>query len=249
MRTQSSPVTSQPLARISTVWARCLLTLLLAALGTVMIPANGRATISFDAGICNPSDGCNQSINFTPAVTGTTILDDTNPPNPFYQVSATSDGTVVLHGSGSTIDNNAGGGFTLLILTPVCPAPDGLCYGWTTIEFQADSLIGTQPTGTTGLVLTAMDQFGTLFSSPSLAFPWEGNNGENQHFHVHSDYPNTVITELRINYTDPLGGGNTIQDIHNIDVHSVPVPVPEPSSFLLVGLSLLAIRPFLRRYL
>ena len=250
MTTQSSSVTSKPLAWISTLWARCLLTLLLAAFGTVVFPATSRATITFDLGQCVSSEGCDQTINFPGNGLGTTVVDDTNPPNPFYHVSATSDGTVVLDTSGGTIKNDiATAGLTRIVLTPVCPAPDGLCYGWTTIEFQLDSLKGAQPLGTLGLVLTAIDQKGVSFSSGSLAFPWEGNNGENQHYHVHSDYPNEIITQLIVTYADPLGGGNTIQDMHNIDVHSAPVPVPEPSSFLLVGLSLLAIRPFLRRYL
>jgi PEP-CTERM motif-containing protein len=225
---------------------RYFLAILLAALGITILPSISRATISFDLGICNPSDGCNQSINFSPTTSGTTILDDTNPPNPFYQTSATSDGIVVLHGSGSTIDNANGGGFTLLILTPL-PTPTGDLFGWTTIEFQADSLIGTQPIDTLGLTLTATDQFGTAFSSGSLAFPWEGNNGENQHYHVHAS-SGEIITQLRISYTDPLGGGNTIQDIHNIDVHSELVRVPEPSSFLLVGLSLIAMGRFVARF-
>lgn len=252
MTTQSSPVTSKPLACVSSFWARCLLTLLLAAFGTVVFPANSRADMSFLLDSCNTSDGCNQTINFTPATSGTTIFDDPNPPNPFYSVSATSDGILAIHGSGSSIDAVNGLGFVTLTLT-LLPNPDGTQYAWTAFEFMLDSIDKTQPLNSTGLVLTVKDEKGNLISSPSLAFPHEGNSGENQHYLVRATN-GEAFTQLILNYTDPfpLTGDpnhliNTIQDIHNMDVHSVLVP--EPSSFLLVGLSLLAIRPFLRRYL
>lgn len=250
MTTQSSLVTSKPLACISTFWPRCLLTLLLAAFGTLMFPANGRADMSFVLDNCTSADGCNQSINFTPASTGTTVTGDTNPPQPLYDVTASSGSSLVLHASGSTVDTGSGGpGFTLLILTPQTG------FMWSRIEFQLDSMDATQPLGSTGLVLTATDQWGNVIPSDSLAFPHEGNNGENQHYLVIATN-GEFIKELRISYTDPfpLTGDpnhliNTINDIHNIDVGTVITGIPEPSSFLLVGLSLLVGGPFLRRYL
>lgn len=181
--------------------------------------------ISFDYGLCNASDGCDQSINFTPAQTGTIVVGDTNPPKPKYTVFATSDGVLVLHAAGSTIDADNGLGFTTLVLTPEAP------YGWGVIEFQLDSLNKSQPLGSGGLTLTAWDQFGSEYSF-AANFPSEGNHGENQHYHLHADF-GEVITKLQINYVDPLDRGNAIQDIHNIDVNTLAAP--EPATFLLVG--------------
>ena len=181
--------------------------------------------ISFDYGLCNASDGCDQSINFTPAQTAPIVVGDTNPPKPKYSVFATSDGVLVLHAAGSTIDAANGLGFTTLVLTPEAP------YGWGAIEFQLDSLNKSQPLGSGGLLLTAWDQFGSEYSF-AANFPSEGNHGENQHYQLHADF-GEVITKLRINYLDPLDGGNAIQDIHNIDVNTLAAP--EPATLLLVG--------------
>lgn len=198
--------------------------ILLMALLLAVYPSIVGATISFEYGLCNPSDGCDQSINFTPAQTATFVVGDTNPPQPNYDVFATSSGFLVLHAAGSTIDADNGLGFTTLLLIPEAP------YGWGAIEFQLDSLNKAQPLDSGGLTLSAWDQFGSEYSFLAN-FPSEGNHGENQHYHLHADF-GEVITKLQISYVDPLGMGNTIQDIHNIDVNTVAVP--EPATLLLV---------------
>ena len=50
-----------------------------------LVPTQSRASIIFNYGLCNPSDGCTQSVNFAPANSGTTVVGDTNPA-PVYQV-------------------------------------------------------------------------------------------------------------------------------------------------------------------
>jgi len=211
--------------------------ILIAALVLLGQPSIVQATISFDYGLCNPSDGCNQSINFTPAQTATIVVGDTNPPKPQYKVLATSDGILVLHAAGSTIDADNGLGFTTLVLVPDPP------YGWGIIEFQLDSLNKSQPLDSGGLTLTAWDQFGSEYNFSAI-FPSEGNHGENQHYHLIGDFGEAII-KLKISYVDPLGMGNAIQDIHNIDVNTLTVP--EPSTLLLVGSALIVSVRRLRR--
>ncbi len=205
--------------------------ILILALGLAMHPSFAQATISFDYGFCNPSDGCDQSINFTPAQTATMVVGDTNPPKPKYNVFATSNGELVLHAAGSTVDAANGLGFTTLVLIPEAP------YGWGAIELQLDSLNKTQPLGAGGLTLTAWDQFGSEYSF-AANFPSEGNHGENQHYRLRADF-GEVIKKLQISYLDPLDMGNTIQDIHNIDVNTLAAP--EPATLLLVGCGLIVI--------
>ncbi len=205
--------------------------ILITALVLAAHPSIVRATISFEYGLCNPSDGCDQSINFTPAQRATLVVGDTNPPKPKYNVFATSDGTLVLHAAGSTVDADNGLGFTTLVLIPEAP------YGWGTIEFQLDSSNNAQPLGSGGLTLTAWDQFGSEYGFLAN-FPSEANRGANQHYHLHGDF-GEVITKLQLTYVDPLDMGNTIQNIHNIDVNTLTVP--EPSSLLLVGSAIIVI--------
>ncbi len=193
------------------------------------------ATLLFYYGMCNTSDGCDQTINFDPATTGVTVVDDTNPPNPYYHTTATSLDGEVLHAAGSTIDTVNGTGFNGLLLVP------DIGWGWGAIEFQLDTIDNTLAIGTTGLTLTAWDQNGTPFTF-SANLPWEGNKGENQHYYLLGTN-GEAITKLQINSV------NAIQDIHNIDVNSVRT-VSEPGTLTLFGIGLVAVgRSFRRRVL
>jgi hypothetical protein len=211
---------------------------LAAALGLSLLSAASQATVIFQYGACNPSDGCDQSVNFSPANDGTTVVGDTNPPKPKYQVFADSPEGLTLHGSGSTVDTGVHGpGFNSIVLRP----EQG--YAWTAIEFMLDSINKDQPLDSSGLKFTAMDQHNVSWEF-NANFPWEGNKGENQHYHFHALNGESMVS-LRIDYHDPLSSdlavANRISDIHNIDVNTA---VPEPSSLALFGLALV---PGMRR--
>lgn len=99
--------------------------------------------------------------------------------------------------------------------------------------------------------LTILDELlhhnGAYSEPKSLNFPWEGNNGQNQHYHVLAT-GSDVITKVVISYDppDPLPGEtvNAIGDIHNIDVTTVP----EPTSLAIFGVGAFAIAGYrLRR--
>lgn len=210
---------------------RNILTVLVVAIA--FVPATGQANILFDYGLCNPSDGCDQSVNFSPANSGTTVVGDTNPPAPLYNVFADSLEALTLHASGSTVDTGPGGpGITSIQFRPEAG------YAWGAFEFQLDSSNGDQPLHSTGLTFTVVDQFNNSTVFSDVEFPWEGNTGENQHYHFHA-INGEVITLVRIDYSDPLGEGNTINDIHNIDVNTRFVP--EPSTVVLLGLGLISL--------
>src|SRR5512141_5612 len=84
-----------------------------ALFGLALSPASSQATIVFNLGSCNPSDGCDQSVSFAPANSGTTVVGDTNPPLPLYNVYVDSLQGLTLHGTGSSVDTGVGGpGFT-----------------------------------------------------------------------------------------------------------------------------------------
>ncbi len=194
--------------------------------GAFLLPVVSHATILFAYGMCNPSDGCDQSVNFTPANNGTTVVGDTNPPSPLYNVFIDSLEGIILHGSGSTVDTGVGGlGFSSILLRPQ------VGYAWGAVEFQLDTFNKDQPTDTGGLTFTVFDASNTAFTF-AANFPWEGDKGENQHYHFHA-IDGQVISKLQISYNDSLclgGVCNTIQDIHNIDVNTKVIPAPSPAA-------------------
>ena len=179
-----------------------------------------------------PQPGC-QTVGFQ-SNDGTTIVGNTNPA-PIYNVYVDSLVTgVSLHGNGSNVNNSAGNGFgfSSLVIRPESG------WGWSTIDFQLDSLYKDQPIDIGGLSFTTKDQFNNSFSM-SANFPWEGNKGENQHYRI-DGLDGQLITSLQVDYTDPLSMGNLISDMHNIDVKSAQVPaVPVPPSLglLMSGLA------------
>jgi hypothetical protein len=87
---------------------------------------------------------------------------------------------------------------------------------------------------------------GAYSESKPLNFPLEGNNGQNQHYHVLATGSN-VITKVGISYDPPAptdgGIANTIGDIHNIDVTTVP----EPTSLAIFGVGAFAIAGYCLR--
>jgi len=198
--------------------------------GIMLMPSIGHATIigGTEAGTCNPVP-CDQTVNFAPANSGTTVVGDTNPA-PVYNVFVDSLEGLTLHGSGSTVDTGVGGpGFLSILIRPEAG------WAWSVIDFQLDSLISSPTPLQSGLTLTAIDQNSVPWVF-NVDFPWEGNNGENQHYFAQG-LSGELITSLQIDYTDPNAGeGNTIQDIHNIDVASVRVPEPSTLGLFSVGL-------------
>lgn len=215
-----------------------------AILGLSGLPFASHATIIYTADACNPSQGCDQTVNFTPANLGTTVTGDTNPPKPKYQVfvkSLDDPDLLLLHGSGSTVDtrdasdtNKQGPGFTSVLIYPEAG------YAWGSIEFQLDSMDKDQALNSGGLTFTAFDQFGNQFDFNAL-FPHEGNKGENQHYSLHG-IDGQLITSLRIHYQDPDADCqrdstlcNTISDMHNIDVNTQRVPEPGSLALAVIG--------------
>ena len=180
---------------------------------------------------------CDQSVNFAPANSGTTVTGDTNPA-PVYDVFVDSLQGQTLHGSGSGVDTGGGGpGFNSILIRP------DIGWAWSAIEFQLDSFASHEPLDGSGLTITAYG--GPNQTDPvsqGLPFPWEGNGGENQQY-IATAINGDLIYSLQIDYlpTD----GNTLQDIHNIDVQSEQVP--EPSTLLVLGASLMGLGIVRRR--
>ena len=193
----------------------------------LVLPGVSRADYDINYGFDNSLS--QQTINISPAQTGTTITGHTVPP-PNYDVTITSDGRT-LHGTGSTIDSPSAGNVDVITFTAASP------YAWTYFDFQLDATNKNTPTGTTGLTITISGNGGTY--SEILNFPWEGNSGENQHYMITAINGQWFDT-VTINYTAPSGVTNHIQDIHTIDVASVQV-IPAPPGVVLAGMGFLSL--------
>lgn len=125
-----------------------------------------------------------------------------------------------------------GAGFTDITFTPEAG------YAWGAFEFQLDSMTKDDIAG--GLTIAGVNQDGIL-TSYSVNFPWEGNNGENQHYTLYATGTD-VIVQVLISYQDPHCTSstagctpNTISDIHNIDLNTRRIP--EPMTAALVGVA------------
>ena len=191
----------------------------------VSVVAN--AGVIFDYGICNPANGdCDHSVLFSPANSGQTVTGHTLPGSG-YTVFAESPEGLNLHGSGGSVDaGNGNDGFLSLLLYPESG------WGWRQVEFQLNSDLNLPPQVDV-LQFTAWNQLGATFIFDAN-FPWEANNGQNQHYHFHGT-DGDLITKLRLDY-DPGTTGNHIGDMHNIDVNSAVVPaIPEPGTLALVA--------------
>lgn len=201
-----------------------------ALLGAAVVPTVAKADILYRYGMCNPSDGCDQSLSFGGHdKNGYSVTGDTNPPHPLYHITASS--TTYLHASGGNVDSGVGGpGFTDITFTPEAG------YAWGAFEFQLDSMY-KDTIGDGGLTLSGVNQSGTVFSH-AVNFPWEGNNGENQHYTLYAT-GSDVIVQVLISYQDPHCASstagctpNTISDIHNIDFNTRRVPEPVTAALL-----------------
>jgi hypothetical protein len=231
-------VSKVPIGPTPRRFARLLLAVIAIGYGTTWSCVESRAGFIIDYDKIKTE----QSVNFTPANNGTTVVGDTNPA-PVYNVfadllSAPGAGTI-LHGSGSVVDTGSGGlGFYTIAIRPETG------YAWTAIEFMLNSMQNLAKDTSERLTITAYN--GAYSESKSLNFPWEGNNGQNQHYHVLAT-GSDVITKVVISYDppDPLPGEtvNAIGDIHNIDVTTVP----EPTSLAIFGVGAFAIAGYCLR--
>lgn len=213
----------------------------IASLGLVALlaglPTAASASIVFQQAQCVSSEGCDQTINFNPSaggpITGTVIVGDTNPA-PVYLVKAESIETpqLTLHGAGSHIANDTAKDGWNKIEIYVAP---GEGYAWDAFEFQLDHLKPDNnapfPSGT--IQLEAYSLLINAWVTDSLDFPYEGDNGENQHYKITAS-GGDLFDRIRIIYDS---ADYRIHEVHNIDVHSVSVP--EPSGLALVGLGLI----------
>ncbi|MDX1927557.1 MAG: hypothetical protein SFV81_13630 [Pirellulaceae bacterium] len=214
--------------------------------GVLVAPARSQAGVITVAQGQIPHPSGTQTINFAHQPLSGTVVGDTNPPNPklFFDFTANYS---KLHANGSGIDtrdmlntNQPGPGYTTISVTPQLP-----WIGWTYMDFQADSFLKIAPPTPPNQDLSEFKftvnyvNSAGVIQSPEvvkLHFPWEGNNGDSQHYYMQAD-PGYVITSFSLSYSDPNNPTNTIQDMHNWDVTYAPVPgvVPEPASLAIWG--------------
>lgn len=182
------------------------------------------------------SHGSTQTINFSPSqANGTTVVGDTNPPPQlFFNFTANN----TLHPNGSGIDTVNGLGYTTLSV-----APQLSTIGWTYMDFQADSLLKDISPSLNSLFKFTVNYVNSagVAQTPymiTLNFPWENNNGDSQHYYMTAT-GGDVITSFSLAFSDPAHPANTIQDIHNWDIITASVPVPEPASLAIWGIGAL----------
>jgi hypothetical protein len=208
-----------------------------ALVGLLALPSVSHGAYVITYGFVNSPEL--QGVSFAPPTTGTTITGNTNPP-PTYDVSVTSLEGITLRGGGRNVTNNtnADAGFREVDIF------NSAGVQWTYLDVQLDSLLATAPPE--ALLTISVFQGATLVATQTLLFPWEGNQGENQHYMVFAtgtDWFNRV----RIDYNSTT---NTIQDMHHINVSSTIrlTVVPAPPSAVLAGAGVLTLGLFrLRR--
>jgi hypothetical protein len=202
------------------------------ALGLLAIglfPATSNAGFVIDTGFSNVLN--EQTINFSGHPTGITITGNTNPA-PVYNVDAISNDGSTLEGTGSSVGNAAGNNFGLTDITFQIQNPSQ--FQWDYFDMQLDSLNKIAANSGNEITITLLGGTTTAADTATLPFPYEGNNGENQHFEAYatgSDY----FTGIRVQYS-VRPTADAIQDLHNLDVGTAGVAqiIPEPSSAALL---------------
>jgi hypothetical protein len=220
--------------------SNALRALLLAAVA--MWPAVSNGEVLFFAAV---GSGPGSLLVFDPT-SGVSITGETSS-DPVFPVQLTSLDGQTLFADGSVVDTGVGGpGFNSIEIVP-----DFLRVRQ--INFTIDSFDITVPIDASSpngsLTVTVTDSFGGI-STAHLAFPYSDNR-------IHQGYgvavqttdPQPFITSLTISYVDPNQSGNTIRSLYNIDIDTLPEPVPEPSAFALSSIvgGLVALRELRRR--